>query len=107
MYCSTIRDPYSSFQAQTRSTKASRPSSWRVLPSARSSFSTTAWVAMPAWSVPRIQSVLRPRMRFMRTSASCIEPFRAWPMWRAPVTFGGGIATEKFAAGAPVASGWK
>ena len=62
---------------------------------------------MPAWSVPRIQSELRPRIRFIRTSASCIEPFSAWPMWRAPVTFGGGIATEKFSAGVPSAGGWK
>ena len=54
---------------------------------------------MPAWSVPRIQSVLLPRIRFIRTSASCIEPFSAWPMCRAPVTFGGGIATEKFSSG--------
>ena len=38
MYCSTIREPYSSFHSQTRSTKASRPSSWRVLPSAISAF---------------------------------------------------------------------
>ena len=94
MYCSTILDPYRSFQAQIRSSKASRPSSWRSVPSARSSFSTTAWVAIPAWSVPRIQSVLRPRIRCIRTSASCIEPFSAWPMCSTPVTFGGGIATE-------------
>ena len=107
MYCSTIREPYSSFQAQTRSTNSSRPSSWRLFPSARSSFSTTAWVAIPAWSVPRIQSVLRPRIRFIRTSASCIEPFSACPMCRAPVTLGGGIATEKFSSGVPSAAGWK
>ena len=30
-------------------------------------------MAIPAWSVPRIQSVLRPRIRFIRTSASCID----------------------------------
>ncbi len=77
------------------------------MPSARSPFSTTAWVAIPAWSVPRIQSVLRPRIRFIRTSASCIEPFSACPMCSAPVTFGGGIATEKFSAGVPSAGGWK
>ena len=107
MYCSTIREPYSAFHSQTRSTKASRPSWWRSVPSALSVFSTTAWVAMPAWSVPRIQSELRPFIRFIRTSASCIEPFRAWPMCSAPVTFGGGIATEKFSSGVPSAGGWK
>ena len=107
MYCSTIREPYSSFQAQTRSTKASRPISWRDVPSAASIFSTTAWVAMPAWSVPSVHSALRPRIRFIRTSASCIAPFSAWPMCSAPVTFGGGIATEKFSAGEPSACGWK
>jgi hypothetical protein len=36
------------FQAQTRSTNASRPMSWRRLPSASSWRSTTIWVAMPA-----------------------------------------------------------
>ncbi len=102
-----ICEPYFSFHSQTRSTKASRPSSWRVVPSARTSFSTFACVAMPAWSVPRIQSVFFPRIRFIRTSASCIDPFSAWPMWRTPVTLGGGIATEKFSSGVPVASGWK
>ncbi len=62
---------------------------------------------MPAWSVPRIQSALRPRIRFIRTSASCIEPFSACPICSAPVTFGGGIATEKFSSGVPSAGGWK
>ena len=65
-----------------------------AIPSARSSFSTTAWVAMPAWSVPRIQSVFRPRMRLIRISASWTVPLSAWPMCSAPVTFGGGIAIE-------------
>ena len=52
-----IRPPYSSFHSQTRRTNSSRPSSSREMPSAASAFSTTAWVAMPAWSVPQIQSV--------------------------------------------------
>jgi hypothetical protein len=30
----------------------------------------------------------------MRTIASWIAPFSAWPMCSAPVTFGGGIAIE-------------
>ena len=52
-----MRFSYSSFQAQIRATSASRPRSWRVFFSSSSSrFSTTAWVAMPAWSVPGIQS---------------------------------------------------
>ena len=62
---------------------------------------------MPAWSVPRIQSVLRPRIRFIRTNASCIDPFSACPMCSTPVTFGGGIATEKLSSADPSASGWK
>ncbi len=49
---------------------------------------------MLAWSVPRIHSVLRPCIRRIRTIASCIAPLSAWPMCSAPVTFGGGIATE-------------
>ena len=52
-----IRPPYSSLHSQTRRTNSSRPSSSRESPSAASAFSTTAWVAMPAWSVPQIQKV--------------------------------------------------
>ena len=62
---------------------------------------------MPAWSVPRTQSVLRPCIRRMRASASCIAPLSACPMCSAPVTFGGGIATEKFSSAVPSAGGWK
>ena len=84
--------PYSCSHSQTRATKASRPSSWRDVPCLRSSFSTTACVEMPAWSKPGCQRVLKPRMRCQRISASWIEPFSAWPMCNAPVTFGGGTA---------------
>ena len=76
------------------------------MPSLRSSFSTTAWVAMPAWSVPRIHlSAFRPAIRCRRMSVSWIVPLSAWPMCSAPVTFGGGIAIEKFSSGVPSASG--
>ena len=70
-----------------------------------SSFSTTAWVPMPAWSVPRIHIALRPRIRLIRISASWIAPFSACPMCSAPVTFGGGIAIEKLSSGDPSAGG--
>jgi len=53
-----ICPPDSPFHCQTRSIKASRPSSKRSFPSAASWRSTTFWVAMPAWSVPGIQSTL-------------------------------------------------
>jgi hypothetical protein len=43
-----IVPPDSSFQAQTRSTNASRPRSWRLAPSSASWRSTTICVAMPA-----------------------------------------------------------
>jgi hypothetical protein len=33
-------------------------------------------------------------MRLWRISVSCTEPFSAWPMCSAPVTFGGGMAIE-------------
>ena len=79
---------------QTRSTNASRPIASRVVPSERSSRSTCVWVAMPAWSVPRIQRVRRPRMRASRISVSWIAPLSACPMCSAPVTLGGGIAIE-------------
>jgi hypothetical protein len=42
----------------------SRPSSCRFVPSRFSVRSTTVCVAMPAWSMPGCQSVLRPRMRW-------------------------------------------
>ena len=65
-----MRPPDSAFQAQTRSTNASRPRSKRVLPSLASSRSTTFWVAMPAWSMPGSHSTSNPRMRCMRASPS-------------------------------------
>jgi len=52
--CSTIVPPYCSRHCHTRSTKASRPIASRLVPSASSWRSTCFWVAMPAWSVPRI-----------------------------------------------------
>ena len=57
---------------------------------------------MPAWSVPGTQSVSKPRMRCQRTSTSWIVSLSAWPMWRMPVTFGGGMTTEY---GSPVPDG--
>jgi len=56
-----------------RATRASRPMSWRVFPSSsKSRFSTTAWVPIPAWSVPGIQSVLAPIIRCQRMRRSCM-----------------------------------
>ena len=45
-----ITPPYSRSHSQTFSTNASRPSSCREVPCFTSSRSTTAWVAIPAWS---------------------------------------------------------
>ncbi len=84
---------YSSFQACTRATKSSRLKSSRRRPSASSRFSTTVWVAMPAWSVPGIQRVAKPRMRWTRTRMSCTVLFIACPRCRAAVTLGGGMST--------------
>ena len=42
--------PVWSSQSQVRSRNASRPISWRVVPSAISCFSTTFCVEIPAWS---------------------------------------------------------
>ena len=59
--CLKILPPYCSFHCQILFTSSSLPRSWRVLPSfSKMFFSTTAWVAMPAWSVPGCQSVLQP-----------------------------------------------
>ena len=102
-----IVPPYCSRHCHIRSRNCSRPSSSLLVPSALSARSTCVCVAMPAWSVPRIHFVLRPCMRAWRISASWIEPLSAWPMCSAPVTFGGGIAIEKFSSGDPSGSGCK
>ena len=88
--------PYFSTHSCTASTKASRPMSWRDIPFSRASvFSTTVCVAMPAWSVPGTHSVVRPRIRFQRTTASSMAAMRAWPRCREPVTLGGGMTMTK------------
>jgi hypothetical protein len=92
--CSTIVEPYWSRQRHTRSMNFSRPSCSRLVPSASSARSTSVWVAMPAWSVPKIHLVRLPRMRASRISASWTESLSACPMCSAPVTFGSGIAIE-------------
>ena len=102
-----IVSPYCSRHSQTRSTNSSRPISSRLVPSASSCFSTWRCVAMPAWSVPKIHLARRPRMRATRMQASWIDAFSAWPMWRLPVTFGGGTAIEKFSAALPSGAGLK
>ena len=50
--CAAMVPPESCFQSQTLSMNNSRPKSSLVLPSTASCFSTTDWVAMPAWSMP-------------------------------------------------------
>jgi hypothetical protein len=84
--------PYCSFHCQTRLRNSSRPRSQRDFFSLlRSSFSTTVWVAMPAWSVPAIQRTSNPSIRFTRARMSWRGLLGAWPMWSAPVTLGGGM----------------
>ena len=94
--------PVAARHSHTRSRKRSRPRSKRVVPSARSCFSITAWTAIEAWSVPQIQSVSRPCIRRRRISVSWIEPLSAWPMCSSPVMFGGGSAITY---GSPPGSG--
>ena len=85
-----------SFHSQIRATSPSLPRSCRVFPSSsKSLFSTTAWVAIPAWSVPGSQRVLSPIMRCHRIRRSCITLSMACPMCRAPVTLGRGIMMTK------------
>ena len=62
--CERIVASYSSFHSWTFCTNASRVKSVRFLPCMSRRFSTTVCVAMPAWSVPGIHSVLKPRMRW-------------------------------------------
>jgi hypothetical protein len=66
-----------------------------VLPCEARRRSTTICVAMPAWSVPGCQSASRPCIRRQRTRTSWSVLSSAWPMWRLPVTFGGGIMMVK------------
>ncbi len=102
-----MRFSYSSFQAQIRSTRASRPRSCRVFfSSSNSLFSTTACVAMPAWSVPGIQRVSYPCIRRHRMRISCSVLFSACPRWSAPVTFGGGMTIAYGGLGL-AGSAWK
>mmetsp|Transcript_6070 Transcript_6070/g.19785 ORF Transcript_6070/g.19785 Transcript_6070/m.19785 type:complete len:236 (+) Transcript_6070:2938-3645(+) len=94
--CSQMREPYWSFHFQTSSTNFSRPRSWRETPLFASCFSTTVCVAMPAWSVPGTYNVASPFMRCHLVNESSIAAVRAWPKWRLPVTFGGGITMTNF-----------
>ncbi len=105
--CRAMRPPLFAFHFQTRSTKASRPRSWRVLPSRWSCRSTTVWVAMPAWSIPGCQRVLKPSIRWKRMSASSRVQRCAWPMCSEPVTLGGGMGMTyagRVSAGSSMAS---
>ena len=61
--CLMMVPPYSRRQSQHASMNFSRPISRRLMPSLLSFLSTLVCVAMPAWSVPTIQRVERPRMR--------------------------------------------
>jgi hypothetical protein len=83
--------------------------SWRLsFFSAKSFFSTTACVAMPAWSVPGTHSVSKPCMRRWRTQMSWIVLLSACPMCSTPVTFGGGIMTQYVPREPELAGrGWK
>ena len=62
--------PLCSFHSQTLEMKFLRasggvaPMSWRLMPCSCSWRSTTICVAMPAWSVPGTQAVLKPDMRW-------------------------------------------
>ncbi len=89
--CPWIWPPDSAFHRQTRSTNASRPRSWREVPSAASCRSTAFCVAMPAWSMPGCHSVSKPCIRLRRVRASISVCSKACPMCRLPYTFGGGM----------------
>ena len=75
-------------------TNSSRPRSSLVRPLARSIFSTTFCVAMPAWSVPTSQQAFSPSMRWYRVSTSWMVSLSAWPMCSTPVMLGGGMTME-------------
>ena len=66
IFCSWLRMmPWCSRATfQVSSTNFSRPSASREVPRLLKLFSTTFWVAMPAWSVPGSQRVGWPSMRW-------------------------------------------
>jgi hypothetical protein len=75
LYCSTIREPY--FFSGPDPLDEGAAELLARGPFLRQHLLDHGLVAIPAWSVPRTQSAFRPRIRFIRTSASCIEPFSA------------------------------
>src|SRR5215813_2163129 len=54
---------------------------------------------MPAWSVPGSQRVLWPIIRCQRMVTSISVCSSMCPMWRTPVTLGGGMTREKAGRG--------
>lgn len=56
--------------------------------------------------MPGRHNTFLPRRRWKRTIVSIRAVSKPWPMCRLPVTFGGGITTEKGSPGA-FGSGWK
>src|SRR3989338_1411870 len=93
--CLIMVEPYSSRHLHTSLRNSSLPKSCLFLPALASFFSTTFWVAMPAWSVPGIHKLEKFCILFHRIRISCKVLFKAWPIWRMPVTFGGGITMVK------------
>ena len=74
----------------------SLPKSFFLIPSFKRLFSTTACVAIPAWSVPGCHRVSRPFILLNLTKTSCRLLFKACPICNLPVTLGGGITIENF-----------
>src|SRR3989339_1311533 len=93
--CWMMVSPYCFFHSQTRSTNLVRPRACRDDLSFFNCFSTAFWVAMPAWSVPGTQQVAYPCIRLKRTRISWGVSSITCPIWRIPVTFGGGMTMEK------------
>ncbi len=86
---------YSSFHFWILATNSSRAKSVRLRPSSASTrFSTTVWVAMPAWSVPGIHTALSPAMRRQRMVMSWIVLFSPCPRCSRSVTLGGGMTMQ-------------
>ena len=102
--CWVIIHPCFLFHSRVLSINFSLHKSSLVFHSSANALSTLFWVAIPAWSVPGIQRVLYPDILFHLTNTSWIDSSRIWPIWRIPVTFGGGITIAKlFLSGLVVA----
>ena len=89
--CCRMMPPCSSFHSQAYFRNSSRVRSSLDIPISLSLATTLLSVAMDAWSVPGTQQAFFPSIRALRTSTSLSVLLSTCPIWRIPVTLGGGM----------------